>query len=53
MVFAKQVVGDEKVKAVLEEQSRRIRRDAEKVEKIAEGLIGYLEASVGGGGKKK
>ena len=51
MVFAKQVVGDKKVKAVLEEQSRRIRRDAEKVEKIAEGLIGYLEGNVAG--KKK
>lgn len=44
LVFAKQMVGDKKVKELIEEQARRIRRDAEKVEKIGEGLIRFLEA---------
>ncbi|GAA5875538.1 hypothetical protein JCM16303_000662 [Sporobolomyces ruberrimus] len=44
LVFCKQLVGvQEGAKKLLEEQSRRIRRDAEKVEKITKGLIEYLE----------
>ncbi|GAA6061835.1 hypothetical protein JCM10212_000752 [Sporobolomyces blumeae] len=43
LVFAKSLSGDAKVKEVFEAQSKRIRRDAEKVDKIAGQLIDFLE----------
>ncbi|GAA5900227.1 uncharacterized protein JCM6883_002779 [Sporobolomyces salmoneus] len=46
LLFSKNLVGvTGKVKELLEEQSKRIRRDAEKVEKIAQGLIKFLEGA--------